>query len=155
MEQIIKKIKHKNYDETVFKYTLCGFYVVSKEVSDDFIIITFKRDLKGDELNKKIVRAKQYYKYNIPSIVPIIITIALALIFLTLFIVFALANKEEGIQLTYILSFLLPGIVFFLIGATLTFYRTKKIDEYIKEGQTKQENIKKEVLEEINNNALN
>ena len=105
MEQIIKKIKHKNYDDIVFKYVLCGFYVVSKEVSDDFITITFKRDLKGDELNKKIVRAKQYYKYNIPSIVPIIITIALALIFLTLFIVFALANKEEGIQLTYILSF--------------------------------------------------
>ena len=155
MEQIIKKIKHKNYDEIVFKYALCGFYVVSKEVSDDYIIITFNRDLKGDELNKKIVRAKRYYKYNIPSIIPIIITIALALIFLTLFIVFALANKEEGIQLTYILSFLLPGIVFFLIDATLTFYRTKKIDEYIKEGQTKQENIKKEVLEEIKNNALN
>lgn len=149
METITKLVKLKNYDKTVFDYALTGFYLIKKEEQNNGLLLTFERDLKGKSVNFYIERTKNYYKYSIPSILPTIILIAISVILLTLFMVFTLINKDEGVSLINILSFLVPGIVIFLIGAAYTFYRTKKIEDYVTSGNKIREEIKNEVLKEI------
>lgn len=137
MEKVTKKIKKQKFDKIKFEYLLLGYEIIEKKEDEKYVYLTFVRDLNNDQLNECLLDYKKYKRCQIPPLFPILICIPIALVFITLFLIFTLTNDDP---LTYLLSFFLPGVIFFLLGSGYSLFRMNRINNHI---QDKGETLKK------------
>lgn len=129
------KVTLNEVDEYIKTVSIFDWKVTNKEILGFKVSLTLTRETETPYYNEIKELEKKWKNETSISALPTYIFVGIALILITIYLVILLNNNDSDgnlvFQITPFLSFMVPGILSFLLAAGYSFFRSRKIQKII------------------------
>ena len=129
-EYLTKKVITSDLEETIETYKIFGWEVSDKSILGYKTMVVFNRDTDMPHYQEIVALEKKWNKETDFPAWPTYLFIILALLTITVYLIVSVLTGFTD-KLLYFLSIMLPGLVFFMLGAGYFYLRTHKIQKII------------------------